>query len=121
MAGLKREAVLFDFFNGTEADGTPRRADFRYYKTDGTASEKLNCTRSFEDVPTITKSKDITPNKQLKSGTRRVVQLKQNHLIRIRYSDASAQIQYRNLKIKLLTHYRPAGSSEWHEIIHPQR
>lgn len=123
MQSLKREAVLFDFFNGLEADGTPRIASFRYYKTDGTVGEKLNCTRSFEDVSKIIK----TDNPSLSSVEREAGRvrrstpnLKSNFMIRIRFVEGETT-QFRNLKTKLLTHYRPKGSQEWFEIIHPSR
>lgn len=124
MQSLKREAVLFDFFNGLEADGSPRVADFRYYKTDGQAGEKLKCTRSFEDVtqiiarlqpefpkggPEKAEKKRDTPN------------LKSNFMIRVRFANAAGETDFRNLKIKLLTHYRPKGSADWFVIIHPSR
>lgn len=130
MQSLKREAVLFDFFNGIEADGTPRVASFRYYKTDGTVGEKLNCTRSFEDVSHII----ARPQPEFPKGgpevetvkKRDTPHLKSNHMIRIRFTTSQGETDFRNLKIKLLTHYKPQtrsprGSSEWFEIIHPSR
>lgn len=129
MQSLKREAVLFDFFNGLEADGSPRVASFRYYKTDGTVGEKLNCTRSFEDVSQIV-AKSNSPSLQGQGaggGVKRdTPHLKSNHMIRIRFTTAQGETDFRNLKIKLLTHYKPQtrsprGSSEWFEIIHPSR
>lgn len=121
MQSIKREAALFDFFNGTESDGTPRVASFRYYKTDGSTSEKLNCTRSFEDV-----TKRITPpptsnEVTAKSKKRPTPNLKSNFMIRIRFTTEGGKTDFRNLKIKLLTHYNPQGSSEWFAIIHPAR
>lgn len=126
MQSLKREAVLFDFFNGLEPDGSPRVASFRYYKTDGTASEKLNCTRSFEDLPQIiakTAKNPIPTGEGQGVGLkkRETPHLKNNHMIRVRFTDAKGETDFRNLKIKLLTHYRPRGSAEWFEIIHPSR
>lgn len=123
MQSLKREAVLFDFFNGLEADGSPRVANFRYYKTDGTASEKLHCTRSFEDVSQVVQK---TINKPQSKETdvvkqRETPNLKSNNMIRIRFKNTKGETDFRNLKIKLLTHYRPRGSAEWFEIIHPSR
>lgn len=122
MQSLKREAVLFDFFNGLEADGSPRVANFRYYKTDGTVSEKRNCTRSFEDVNQIVAKQIVTsPIGGGKEGAKRdTPNLKSNFMIRIRFVE-SEKTEFRNLKIKLLTHYRPRGSAEWFEIIHPSR
>lgn len=132
MQSLKREAVLHDFFSALENDGSPRVASFRYYKTDGTASEKLNCTRSFEDVSKII----ARPKPELQKGRLENVEavtkkrdtphLKNNHMIRVRFTDAKGETDFRNLKIKLLTHYKPRGSaadaqSEWFEIIHPSR
>ena len=122
MASLKRQAVLFDFFNGTEPDGSPRVASFRYYKTDGSPSEKLNCTRSFEDVAKIiTKKESQTKEAAVGLKQRETPNLKQNHMIRIRFVNKKGETDFRNLKIKLLTHYRPSGSAEWFEIIHPSR
>ncbi|MDF7817934.1 hypothetical protein P1X15_10020 [Runella sp. MFBS21] len=123
MQSLKREAVLFDFFNGTEPDGTPRVADFRYYKTNGTASEKRQCTRSFEDITQII----IQPKPDVQKGgtktakTRETPHLKSNFMIRVRFKNEAGETDFRNLKIKLLTHYRPKGSADWFAIIHPSR
>lgn len=124
MQSLKREAVLFDFFNGLEADGSPRVANFRYYKTDGTVSEKRNCTRSFEDVNKIVAeakaSKEAEGEGVKPTKKRDTPNLKSNFMIRIRFT-INETTEFRNLKIKLLTHYRPRGSAEWFEIIHPSR
>lgn len=131
MQSLKREAVLFDFFNGLEADGTPRVASFRYYKTNGIASEKLHCTRSFEDITQIIArpqpkfpkggvEKVEETAKQRDTARRTVPNLKENHMIRVRFT-INETPEFRNLKIKLLTHYRPKGAQEWFEIIHPSR
>lgn len=125
MQSLKREAVLFDFFNGTEPDGTPRVADFRYYKTNGTASEKRQCTRSFEDISQIIARpkpnfpKGGTENGEIKK--RETPHLKSNFMIRVRFKNEGGETDFRNLKIKLLTHYRPKGSAHWFAIIHPSR
>lgn len=125
MQSLKREAVLFDFFNGLEADGSPRVADFRYYKTDGTVGEKLKCTRSFEDVTQIIARpkpefpKGGTENAEAKK--RDTPNLKSNFMIRVRFASTAGEADFRNLKIKLLTHYRPRGSADWFAIIHPSR
>jgi len=120
MQSLKREAVLFDFFNGLEADGSPRVANFLYYKTDGTVSEKRNCTRSFEDVVKIVAKASKEAESVKVAKKRDTPNLKSNFMIRIRFVE-SEKTEFRNLKIKLLTHYRPRGSAEWFEIIHPSR
>lgn len=123
MQSLKREAVLFDFFNGLEADGSPRVANFRYYKTDGTVSEKRNCTRSFEDVAKIAAEAKASKEAEVvkvDAKKRETPNLKSNFMIRIRFVNGETT-EFRNLKIKLLTHYRPRGSAEWFEIIHPSR
>lgn len=130
MQSLKREAVLFDFFNGTQPDGTPRVASFRYYKTDGTASEKCNCTRSFEDVTKIIAQpkpkfqkgglENTEAAKKHDTAHRTTPNLKENNMIRVKLTNAKGHTETRNLKIKLLTHYR-IGNSEWFEIIHPSR
>lgn len=127
MQSLKREAALFDFFTGTQPDGSPRIASFRYYKTDGTPSEKRNCTRSFEDVTKIIAQpkpefqKGRLENAEEKIKKRDSPHLKNNNMIRIRFTNTKGETEFRNLKIKLLTHYKPRGSSEWFEIIHPSR
>ncbi|WP_428657584.1 hypothetical protein [Runella sp.] len=130
MQSLKRESVLFDFFNGLEADGSPRVADFRYYKTDGTCGEKLKCTRSFEDVtqiiaqpiPEFPKGGTEKAEAKKRDTVRRPgPNLKSNFMIRIRFTAEGGETDFRNLKIKLLTHYRPKGSSDWFAIIHPSR
>ena len=127
MQSLKREAVLHDFFSAVEKDGSPRVASFRYYKTDGTASEKINCTRSFEDIAKIIAQpkpefpKGGLENPEASTKKRDTPHLKNNNMIRVRFTDAKGETDFRNLKIKLLTHYRPRGSAEWFEIIHPSR
>lgn len=125
MQSLKREAVLFDFFNGTEPDGSPRVADFRYYKTNGTASEKLKCTRSFEEISQIiARPKPNFPKGGTENGEtkkRDTPHLKSNFMIRVRFKNEAGETDFRNLKIKLLTHYRPKGSAHWFAIIHPSR
>ena len=117
---IKREAALFDFFNEFEADGSPRIASFRYYKTTGTAGTKINCSRSYETVPMAVqapRSKEVREE----SNRHTTIDLQANNLIRIVYNDASGSRQVRHLKIKLLTHYRPSFSKEWLEIRHAEK
>lgn len=117
---IKREAALFDFFNEFEADGSPRVASFRYYKTDGTPGEKVNCSRSYE---TVTMAIQAPRSKQAREETDKhtTINLQANNLIRIVYSDTAGNRVVRHLKIKLLTHYKPSFSKEWLEIRHPEK
>lgn len=121
MQSIKREAALFDFFNGTESDGTPRVASFRYYRTDGSTSEKLNCTRSFEDVAKRFTSQTATNEVAKVNKKRETPNLKSNFMIRVRFTAESGQTDFRNLKIKLLTHYKPQGAAEWFALVHPSQ
>jgi len=115
---IKREAALFDFFNEFEADGSPRIASFRCYKTSGAAGEKLNCSRSYETV-TMTLQAPRSKEVREESDRHTTIDLQSNNLIRIVYNDAAGSRQVRHLKIKLLTHYKPSFSKEWLEIRHP--
>jgi hypothetical protein len=117
---IKREAALFDFFNEFESDGSPRVASFRYYKRDGIEGEKLNCSRSYE---TVTMAVQAPRSKAAREETDKhtTINLQQNNLIRIVYSDTAGNRQVRHLKIKLLTHYKPSFSKEWMEIRHPEK
>ena len=117
---IKREAALFDFFNEFEADGSPRVASFRYYKTNGTASEKLLCSRSYE---TVTMAVQAPRSKEAREegDKHTTINLQANNLIRIAYNDNAGNRQVRHLKIKLLTHYKPSFSKEWLEIRHPEK
>jgi len=119
---IKREAALFDFFNEFEADGSPRVACFRYYRTNGTASEKLQCSRSYE---TVTMAVQAPRSKEAREegDKHTTINLQANNLIRIVYNDGNGNRsatarQVRHLKIKLLTHYKPSFSKEWLEIRH---
>ena len=105
---IKREAALFDFFNEFEADGSPRVASFRYYKTNGTASAKLHCCRSYE---TVTMAVQAPRSKEAREegDKHTTINLQANNLIRIAYNDTNGgpshgASQVRHLKIKLLTH-----------------
>ena len=120
VSSIKREAALFDFFNEYESDGSPRVASFRYYKIDGRAGEKLNCSRSFE---TVAMAVQAPRTKQAREETDKhtTINLQANNLIRIVFDGTDGSRQVRHLKIKLLTHYKPSFSKEWMEIRHPEK
>lgn len=117
---IKREAALFDFFNEFEADGSPRVAGFRYYKTNGTANEKLHCCRSYETVTMVVQVPRSQEARE-EGDKHTTINLQTNNLIRVVYSDKALNRQVRHLKIKLLSHYKPSFSKEWMEIRHPEK
>lgn len=88
---IKHEAALFDFFNEFESDGSPPVASFRYYKTNGSAIEKLHCSRSYE---TVTMAVQAPRSKEAREegDKHTTINLQANNMIRIAYNDAIGKL-----------------------------
>jgi hypothetical protein len=115
---IQRRSVLNAFHNDVDDRGQLQRHDFRYVKTDNTDGEKIGVTKWVSAIADVDgQPRETTAGSPAAGKKRGFYSVKENNVILIRETPASKKPKA--LKFRLLTHYRPHGSSTWFRIIHP--